>query len=382
MGDPGRQKAVFGEPANQEPSQQTAPAHPMTSSLSSNDTSEHNLSFPSSTGHEEQHTLPDPNRPFGLRSALKLSSSCTPSGSQNPYASSSKQSEEAHDRLRRGSNASLQSPSLAPPFSSPLTSHLTYPTRPGLARARSSGEVLPPGYERRVGFSTMETEEPTKGGGTGAEYSFTLQAKSSKYKPRQDSRCFLVATDGESYSIQALDWLMSSLVEHGDEVIVLQAVEPGGSTYKDVEKVEHAKSEAQEVLRHVLTKNDRQITVTVEFVIGPTIKTIQRMLDLYRPDSLVVGTRGKNPTAWQKAFSLSSTSQYLVARSPVPVIVVRPEGKVRQSREARAKDPKRRSYQTLLGLPSKPSIPPLPTRFESDSAANTNALRREQTNPV
>ncbi|KNE89077.1 hypothetical protein PSTG_17466 [Puccinia striiformis f. sp. tritici PST-78] len=206
--------------------------------------------------------------------------------------------------------------------------------------------------------------------------------RASKYKPRQDSRCFLVATDGESYSIQALDWLMSSLVEHGDEVIVLQAVEPGGSTYKDVEKVEHAKSEAQEVLRHVLTKNDRQITVTVEFVIGPTIKTIQRMLDLYRPDSLVVGTRGKNPTAWQKAFSLSSTSQYLVARSPVPVIVVRPEGKVRQSREARAKDPKRRSYQTLLGLPSKPSIPPLPTRFESDSAANTNALRREQTNPV
>lgn len=222
----------------------------------------------------------------------------------------------------------------------------------------------------------METEEPTNGGGTGAEYSFTLQAKSSNYRPRRDSRCFLVATDGESYSIQALDWLMTSLVEHGDEVVVLKAVEPGNSASKYVEKEEHAKTEAQEVLRHVLTKNDRQITVTVEFVIGPAIKTIQRMLEVYRPDSLVVGTRGKSPSPWQKAFSLSSTSQYLVARSPVPVIVVRPEDKVRESREARAKDPKRRSYQTLLGLPSKP-IHSLPTTFGADM----NALRREQTNP-
>ncbi|KAA1109183.1 hypothetical protein PGTUg99_012694 [Puccinia graminis f. sp. tritici] len=369
----------------------------MTSSLSSSDTHEINLPFPSSSGHEEHHTSTESNKPVALRSALKLSSSSTPSGSQNP-----KSTEEPQDGLRSASSPSLPSSTIGAPASSPLTT-TGFPLRPSLSRARSSGELLPPGYERRVGFSTMETEEPTKGGGTGAEYSFTLQAKSSNYKPRRDSRCFLVATDGESYSIQALDWLMSSLVEHGDEVVVLQAVEPGGSAHKDVEKEEHAKTEAQEVLRHVLTKNDRQITVTVEFVIGPAIKTIQRMLEVYRPDSLVVGTRGKNPSAWQKAFSLSSTSQYLVARSPVvscsfnilslsrkfqdtdspqlqPVIVVRPERKVRQSREARAKDPKRRSYQTLLGLPSKPVLSPLPTRFESDPDAN--ALRREQTNPV
>lgn len=62
-------------------------------------------------------------------------------------------------------------------------------------------------------------------------------------------------------------------------MVVLQAVEPGGSAYKDVEMDEHAKTEAQEVLLHVLTKNDRQITVTVEFVIGPAIKTIQRSVE-------------------------------------------------------------------------------------------------------
>ncbi|MBW0503767.1 hypothetical protein O181_043482 [Austropuccinia psidii MF-1] len=268
---------------------------------------------------------------------------------------------------------------LAPPSNEsapPTSSASAPPTRPSLSRARSTGELLPPGYERRVGFSTMETEEPTKGGGTGAEYSFTLQAKSSNYKPRRDSRCFLVATDGESYSLQALDWLMSSLVEHGDEVVVLQAVDPANKEFI-LEKEENARSEAQEVLCHALTKNDRQITVIVEFVIGPVIKTIQRMIEVYRPDSLVVGTRGKNPSPWHKAFSLSSTSQYLVARSPVPVIVVRPESKVRQSREARAKDPKRRSYQALIGHQPKPSL----SSRNSGIASDDVTIRREQTNP-
>jgi hypothetical protein len=183
--------------------------HTMTSSLSSSDTHENNLPFPSSSGHEEHHTSTDLIKPVALRSALKLSSSSTPSGSQNPH---SKSAEEPQDGLRSSSSPSLPSSTIGAPASSPLTT-TGFPLRPSLSRARSSGELLPPGYERRVGFSTMETEEPTKGGGTGAEYSFTLQAKSSNYKPRRDSRCFLVATDGESYSIQALDWLMSSLVE-------------------------------------------------------------------------------------------------------------------------------------------------------------------------
>jgi hypothetical protein len=181
----------------------------MSSSLSSSDTHETNVPFPSSSGHEELAALPDSNgRPAGLRSALKLSSTSSPSGSQNPYTSLAA---TPQDGSRSASNPSLPSSHLVTPM--PPQPPSSFPVRPGLSRARSSGELLPPGYERRVGFSTMETEEPTNGGGTGAEYSFTLQAKSSNYKPRRDSRCFLVATDGESYSIQALDWLMSSLVE-------------------------------------------------------------------------------------------------------------------------------------------------------------------------
>lgn len=65
-------------------------------------------------------------------------------------------------------------------------------------------------------------------------------------------------------------------------MVVLRVIEPGGLTHKQVmtEKEDITKSEAEEVLRHVLTKNDRQINVTVEFVIGSPIKTIQRSVNV------------------------------------------------------------------------------------------------------
>ncbi|KAG0147210.1 hypothetical protein CROQUDRAFT_656321 [Cronartium quercuum f. sp. fusiforme G11] len=319
----------------------------------------------SGIGPDEPGTASDSPRGT-LRSALKPPSSSPeslPNRPRNPSVGG-----ESELQLPLANLSLLEPPSMASV------------ERPKLNRAQSSTENLPPGYQRRVGFSTLETEEPTKGGGTGAEYSFTLQAKSSNYAPGRDSRCFLVATDGEEYSITALDWLMGSLVENGDEVVVLRVIEPGSSA---TEKEDIAKSKAQDVLRHVLTKNDRQINVTVEFVIGPPIKTIQRMLEVYKPDSLVVGTRGRSTSAWQKAFSLGSTSQYLVARSPVPVIVVRPQRKVEKSLEARAKNPKRRSYQALFGHASRGDQLPtnLQSRRNSRIEEESLELRRERTNP-
>lgn len=141
---------------------------------------------------EEDPGAPESNR-SGLRSALKNTSHSIADFSRT------------RPRFPSGGGAhelGVPDSALSPPIE-----------RPRLNRAQSSNELLPPGYQRRVGFSTLETEEPTKGGGTGAEYSFTLQAKSSNYTPGRDSRCFLVATDGEEYSIQALDWLVGSLVE-------------------------------------------------------------------------------------------------------------------------------------------------------------------------
>ena len=38
---------------------------------------------------------------------------------------------------------------------------------------------------------------------------------------------------------------------------------------------------------------DRKLSIVVEFVAGKITETIERMIALYRPDSLIVGTRGE-----------------------------------------------------------------------------------------
>lgn len=107
-----------------------------------------------------------------------------------------------------------------------------------------------------------------------------------------------------------------------------------------------------------------------------------RLIALYRPDSLIVGTRGSRGklALWGAALGgapillfvirvfdcrnhaygyiqltlsapgMGSVSRYCISHSAVPVIVVRPEAKVKKSQAKREKkDPKRKSYLALLG---------------------------------
>lgn len=39
--------------------------------------------------------------------------------------------------------------------------------------------------------------------------------------------------------------------------------------------------------------SSRKLSIVVEFVAGKITETIERMIALYRPDSLIVGTRGE-----------------------------------------------------------------------------------------
>ena len=89
-----------------------------------------------------------------------------------------------------------------------------------------------------------------------------------------------------------------------------------------------------------------QLSIVVEFIAGKTTQTIDRLIALYRPDSIVVGTRGTRGMmqAWGAAFGapgMGSVSKYCLSHSPVPIIVVRPESKVRKTIEKRRADPKR-----------------------------------------
>lgn len=81
---------------------------------------------------------------------------------------------------------------------------------------------------------------------------------------------------------------------------------------------------------------------------------ILKMIALYRPDSLVVGTKGQRSkvSRWGKAFGapgMGSISRFAVSHSPVPVIVVRPERKVKKTQQKREAAGKRGQYAALVG---------------------------------
>ncbi|PWN52265.1 adenine nucleotide alpha hydrolases-like protein [Violaceomyces palustris] len=224
------------------------------------------------------------------------------------------------------------------------------------SRTSSSGALseIKPGYERRVGFDTMPDADETSSGA----FSFTLQVKSVGYQRTKNTRTFMCAVDGNHYSERALEWLMENLVEDGDEVVALRVLE---GEAEDIDQ-EDAREEARELMASIVELNeeaeDRKISIVVEFVAGRVQQTIMRLIHVYRPDSLTVGTRGRSANAFQKMLGqqfMGHVSRDILSTSPVPVVVVRPEAKVQKHLKKRLNDPKRRSYHDLVkgveGLP-------------------------------
>jgi nucleotide-binding universal stress UspA family protein len=232
-------------------------------------------------------------------------------------------------------------------------SHMSVPK----TRTSSSGQTgfTGPefGYTRKVGFETFEKSTEA------ALFSYTLQAKSDSYRRTRNTRVFMVAVSSDESGNEALEWLMESLIEDGDEIVAVRVVEldEGEKASKDAQ--EGFRDEAGGLLRKVLEVNDevsdRQVSVIVEFVAGRVTDTLMRLISLYRPDcesrplslsltishpptisyhldatcpALIVGTKGSRST-FQKfgaafgAPGMGSVSRYCVSHSPVPVIVVR-----------------------------------------------------------
>ncbi|BGP41911.1 hypothetical protein JCM10449v2_005906 [Rhodotorula kratochvilovae] len=283
--------------------------------------------------------------------------------------------------------------------------------------ASGAGGVRGAQFKRRVGFDTwgageeLEGKAKATGGGTGVAYSFTLSAKSADFCRTRWSRTFLVATDLNEYSVNATDWLLTSFLEDSDEVVVLRVIEPGSSAHNAWRaSMEEARDEAEKVLEELMRKNGerKHISLIVEFAIGPIEETIHRMIEIYKPDSLIVGTRGRPDSLFKSAFmgSISRLWQELgvdefvvwekgtdaplprvcswaVARSPVPVVVVRPDAKVREALERRLQDHKRgRSYVSLLSEAEQRRALPSPAPTPMTAAASAGApLERTVTAP-
>ncbi|OGE53823.1 hypothetical protein PENARI_c007G11319 [Penicillium arizonense] len=204
----------------------------------------------------------------------------------------------------------------------------------------------PKTYERGVSFDTFDNFDAT-------DFSLTLNYKHKGYQSTRRSRTFLCGTDQNDYSEFALEWLIDELVDDGDEIVCLRAVEKDSRIASDV-GIEEGKyrQEAEKLFEQVIQKNsqdEKAISLVLELAVGKVESIIQRMIRIYEPAMLVVGTRGRNLKGVHSLLP-GSVSKYCLQQSPIPVIVVRPSPKRQKKKLKRRADPTRRSYNHILEL--------------------------------
>jgi hypothetical protein len=71
-----------------------------------------------------------------------------------------------------------------------------------------------------------------------------------------------------------------------------------------------------------------------------------KQIEIYSPDSLIVGTRGRDGAFG--GLLPGSMSKYCLQHSPVPVVVVHPFYRRQHRKQKRERDPDRQSYIQLL----------------------------------
>ncbi|KAF8624686.1 hypothetical protein AX17_007017 [Amanita inopinata Kibby_2008] len=222
-----------------------------------------------------------------------------------------------------------------PPFlSSPPSSLISSDASP--TPSQSQHHVPTPGYTPKVSFDTFENPAARM-------FSFTLRVKYDGYKRTRNTRVFLCAASTDESGREALDWSLESLVQDGDELIIYRGVD------EEVLDKPHdiIREEAREFMKHIQEKSmeydpHRKLSLILEYIPGKITDSLDRLIALYRPDSVVVGTRGRS--VWQgmgMGIGVGSVSRYCLSHSPVPVIVVRPERKARKAMEKRKADPRR-----------------------------------------
>ncbi|KAK7450608.1 hypothetical protein VKT23_012918 [Stygiomarasmius scandens] len=273
-----------------------------------------------------------------LRSALKHSN--TPSAATSP---SSSPFVSTHGLPLISSSPTDSDGPLSSLTRSSSTASVTTGTTTTLQSPYSAYEAMPtpqtpvPGYMPKVSFDTFENPAASM-------FSFTLSSKSDGYKRTRDTRVFLCASSPDESGQEALDWALESLVQDGDELVVFRGVE------EDVLENDHdlIRDQARALMAYVQSKSvsvdpDRKLSIILEYIPGKVTETLDRLIALYRPDSVIVGTRGRK--AWQIGKgAMGSVSRYSLTHSPVPIIVVRPERKVNKAKEKRRADPKRGTH--------------------------------------
>ncbi|KAL8993822.1 MAG: hypothetical protein Q9188_007230 [Gyalolechia gomerana] len=255
---------------------------------------------------------------------------------------------------------------------------------PPKVQRRLSSPPPPSKYERRVSFNTFDNRDAT-------DYSFTISTKHKDYQYNQRSRTFLCGTDDNDYSYDAIEWLIEELVEDGDEIICLRVVDKDSKFASDASLRNGTyKKEAEQLLEKIQNKNkdkeggekEKAIGLAIEFAVGKVPEVFQRMITVYAPACLIVGTKGKSQsTGMMQSFVTGSVSRYCLQNSPVPCIVVRPTRKRLAKKAKRLADEKRRNYASVLEMSgargSQPPMGPLMGDHLVAAGGNTEASEKE-----
>ena len=143
----------------------------------------------------------------------------------------------------------------------------------------------------------------------------------------------LLAIDGSQCSDEATDQISDRPWPEGSEVKVLSAFElplpptPEGwalpASYLDeMDRVarDHAKAVVERAERKLKSKLDKAVTISSEFLPGPSRTVILDEAEKWNADLIVVGSHGYR--AWER-FLLGSVSQSVVAHAKCSVEVVR-----------------------------------------------------------
>lgn len=161
----------------------------------------------------------------------------------------------------------------------------------------------------------------------------------------------MVGIDENDYSDIALQWMLEELVDDGDEIICLRVIDKDSKMTSDrnIERKQYQKH-ARETMERIQSKNDdnRAISIVLEYAVGKVESTFQKMIQLYEPAMLIVGTRGRSLGGIQGLISTGSFSKWCLQHSPIPVVVVRPTEKRMKKKKKRDADPVRQEYARIL----------------------------------
>lgn len=116
------------------------------------------------------------------------------------------------------------------------------------------------------------------------------------YERKRGSRTYLCGTDESDYAAFALKYLIKKLVDDGDDIVCVRAVDKDSEVASEfsIKEAEY-RQKAQKVQEQVQAMLDNArgpaVKVVIEFAVGKVGDTIDRMVSKLRP-------RASNPPAW------------------------------------------------------------------------------------